>query len=132
MLPDKSLFKQQLLLSLANEWQKQICKIDKKKIVSIYFGGGTPALIGPKGIGTILNWIFTSKLQIAPDCEITLEANPENVTQPLMREFADTGINRVSIGVQSLDDSTLNVLERRHGAKVAVQAVERFIFRRYS
>ncbi len=89
--------------------------MEGKEIASVYFGGGTPFLFGPKAIGEIL-----------PKCsgEVTLEANPENITLELMREYKNVGINRVSIGVQSLDDSSLSILGRNHGAKAAIKAIE--------
>ncbi len=124
VLPDKSNLKRQLLHSIELEWSSHLSKLKGKEIVSIYFGGGTPTLLSPEQIGSILDWIHSCGIACAPDCEITLEANPENVSVQLMKEFLKAGINRVSIGVQSLDDSTLNTLERRHGAKTAISAIE--------
>jgi len=94
-------------------------QIRGQKIVSIYFGGGTPALIGPEAIATILSWI-PNRLH---DIEITLEANPENVTIDLMKAYAAAGINRVSIGVQTLDDTLLLKLNRTHNADKAQEAI---------
>src|ERR1700722_14576204 len=76
VLPDKEEFKLQLLDALALEWQRQLPLLAGKEIVSIYFGGGTPSLFGPNAIGTILNWIQSS-VTLSPQCEITIEANPE-------------------------------------------------------
>jgi oxygen-independent coproporphyrinogen-3 oxidase len=87
-----------------------------KKIASIYFGGGTPSLLGPEKIETILNWTKRNG-------EITLEANPDDVTLEQMKAFKDAGINRVSLGIQSLDNPLLKTLGRLHTAQKAVEAV---------
>lgn len=87
-----------------------------KKPLTIYFGGGTPSLLTPQQIAEILSWIPHDK-----GIEITLECNPENVED--LQEFAAIGINRVSMGVQSLDDSQLQTLTRRHDAQKAIHAI---------
>lgn len=119
VLPDKADLKKKLLESLALEWKQNLSKLNDKNIVSIYFGGGTPSLFGPEAIGEILSWI-----PFPESCEITLEANPHEITLPLMQQFAKAGINRVSIGVQSLDDVTLKILGREHSAKKAIESIE--------
>lgn len=83
---------------------------------SIYFGGGTPYLLGPDNIKRIL--------AICPSArEITLEANPEDITFETMKEFQKAGINRVSIGVQSFDETLLTFLGRNHSGEKAKEAV---------
>lgn len=114
---NKTESKELLLHALRLEWELERSKLDGKKIVSIYFGGGTPSLFGPEALYKILKWIDPS------DCEITLEANPEEITLPLMQAFAAIGINRVSIGVQSLHDPTLQTLGRKHSAQKAIDAI---------
>ncbi len=118
VVPDKQEFKDKLLKALKTEWERWALELSGKNIVSIYFGGGTPLLFGPKAIETILSWISPSA-----SAEITLEANPENVTKELMQAFKHTGINRVSLGVQSLDDSSLAILGRTHASKTAKNAI---------
>lgn len=88
------------------------------KPLSIYFGGGTPSLLGSDKIKEILSWI-----DYAEPCEITLEANPEHLTLELMQSYADAGINRVSLGVQSFDATHLLQLTRRHTPNLAEQAI---------
>ncbi len=83
---------------------------------SIYFGGGTPYLLGPNNIKRILNVTGESK-------EITLEANPEDITPEGMIAYKEAGINRVSIGVQTFDDALLKFLGRNHSGEKAKQAV---------
>ena len=98
------------------EW---LPKISQKELVSIYFGGGTPSLLGSENISKILRQI-PYRLD---DIEITLEANPENITKDLMRAYRDTGINRVSLGIQAFDDGLLNGLGRVHHAKKGQDAI---------
>lgn len=95
-----------------------------KRVVSIYFGGGTPTLFAPKGIALILDVVRQSGLGIAPRCEITIEANPEDSSAVLFRSLLALGVNRLSLGVQSLDDRSLQTLERTHSAQKAVGAIQ--------
>ena len=115
---DKQSLKDLLLSSLQKEWDLYKDKLVGKRVVSIYFGGGTPILFGPEAIRTVLSWISRPSV-----CEITLEANPENISLELMQAYHSVGINRVSIGVQSLDDHLLKVLGRRHSAQKAIQGI---------
>jgi len=124
VLPNLDAYHTQLLEALAIEWQKAIPLLKNQTIVSIYFGGGTPSLFGPLNIQTILQWIQKSGLAIDEHCEITLEANPESFTRELARDFFQAGINRLSLGVQSLDSSSLLTLGREHNANQAILAIE--------
>ncbi len=117
VIPDKESHKTQYIKALHQEWQLRAPFLLDQKFTSIYFGGGTPALLGPQKISHILSW-----MNHLPQ-EITLEANPENVTQKGMEAFCQSGVNRVSLGVQSLDDHLLKTLSRQHNAKRAKQAV---------
>ena len=92
-------------------------------LTSIFFGGGTPSLMPPALVSTLLDeaehlWGFE------PGIEITLEANPSSVEAAKFAELALAGVNRVSLGVQSLRDDVLRFLGRLHGADEAVKAVE--------
>ena len=108
--------------ALYKEWDLRKAAFANKNLVSIYFGGGTPTKLKPSEIASLLEKI-SSSASLAPDCEITLEANPEDVTLEAMRAYAKAGINRVSLGVQSLVDSELQLLKRQHSAKGALDAV---------
>ncbi len=110
--------------ALQQEWQLKRPLLEGKEIVSIYFGGGTPALLGSEPLREILRWIQESNLQIAKECEITLEVNPEEASPLLFAEFLALGINRLSLGIQSLDDSCLRRLGRTHTALQARRAIE--------
>jgi putative oxygen-independent coproporphyrinogen III oxidase len=90
---------------------------------SVFFGGGTPSLMDPDLVEAIIdrigvNWRFSN------DPEITLEANPTSVEFGRFSAFAAAGVNRVSIGVQSLDDRGLRMLGRKHSATEAIKAIE--------
>lgn len=100
------------------EWQRHAPLLENRSIASIYFGGGTPALLGPSKIQQILSWIPHGNI------EITLEANPENISFDLISEYKEAGVNRISIGVQSLDKNELSILSRQHSANKAIQSIE--------
>ncbi len=106
------------------EWQRQCLLMQGKQLVSIYFGGGTPSLLSPSAVEQLLDTIRKGPVEIAENCEISLEANPENVSISHMQALRSAGINRISLGVQSLDDSSLEILERGHAAKKALDAID--------
>lgn len=94
-----------------------------KRIVSLYFGGGTPTKITAEEYAPLFAALYNSFLEIDPDCEITLEANPEDVSFERMKSYRALGFNRVSIGLQSLQPSELITLGRNHSAERAVEAL---------
>jgi putative oxygen-independent coproporphyrinogen III oxidase len=104
-----------------------------RTVSTIFFGGGTPSLMDPRTVGAILDAIGRH-WTIAPDVEITLEANPTSVEAARFRGYRAAGVNRVSLGVQSLDDGVLKQLGRLHTAREALDAVAvaREIFPRFS
>jgi oxygen-independent coproporphyrinogen-3 oxidase len=104
-----------------------------RTVSSIFFGGGTPSLMQPGTVSAVLDAI-ARHWSVAPDAEITLEANPTSVEAERFRGYRSAGINRVSLGVQALDDRVLAELGRLHTAKeaLAAVAVARQTFDRYS
>lgn len=94
-----------------------------RTVTSIFFGGGTPSLMEAQTVGTILEAI-ASNWTLAPDAEITLEANPQSVDASRFVDYRSAGINRVSLGVQSLDDNELRFLGRLHNSAEAMKAIE--------
>jgi oxygen-independent coproporphyrinogen-3 oxidase len=104
-----------------------------RTVSSIFFGGGTPSLMHPSSVQAILDCIG-KHWTIAADAEVTLEANPTSVEAKRFQGFRSAGVNRVSLGVQALDDAALKQLGRLHTAQEALDAVAiaRSIFRRYS
>lgn len=123
VIPDKASYKSQFLKGLKLEWDRWLPFFKGKTITSIYFGGGTPALIGPPAISEILSWIKGHVSFTTDPIEITLEANPEDVTRALMSDYARAGINRISIGLQTLDDRLLKILGRIHDSTKGINAV---------
>ena len=108
-------------------------RVPGRMVSSVFFGGGTPSLMQPSSVEAILNAI-AKHWRIAPDAEITLEANPTSVEAERFRGYRAAGVNRVSLGVQALDDVALKELGRLHSAAEALAAiaVARKHFERYS
>jgi putative oxygen-independent coproporphyrinogen III oxidase len=108
-------------------------RVPDRTVSTIFFGGGTPSLMQPKTVAALLEAI-ARHWRIAPDAEITLEANPTSVEAERFRGYRTAGVNRVSLGVQALDDRVLSQLGRMHTAKEALAAVDvaRRVFARYS
>jgi oxygen-independent coproporphyrinogen-3 oxidase len=94
----------------------------RRPIHSIFFGGGTPSLMSAEQVASILT-AASDRFDLLPGCEITLEANPGECTVERLDHFRAAGVNRLSIGVQSLNDATLRALSRRHSADEARAAV---------
>jgi oxygen-independent coproporphyrinogen-3 oxidase len=89
---------------------------------SIYLGGGTPSLLPPEAVARLVR-MLRSRFRIENGAEVTLEANPEDVAPPAVRAWRDAGVNRVSVGVQSLSDTELAAVGRRHDAARARAAL---------
>jgi oxygen-independent coproporphyrinogen-3 oxidase len=95
----------------------------ERPVTSVFFGGGTPSLMAPETVAAVIARVGDS-WRLAPDAEITLEANPTSVEAGRFAAYRAAGVNRVSLGVQSLNDDALGFLGRRHSAREAIQAVE--------
>ena len=93
-----------------------------RKVYTVFFGGGTPSLLGGESVEAILDCV-RMLLPLAPDAEITLEANPGTVEAARFTGFRQAGVNRLSLGVQSLDDRMLAALGRIHSADEARRAI---------
>jgi len=91
-------------------------------VSSVFFGGGTPSLMSGGAVEGVLDAI-ARLWRVAPEVEITLEANPNSVEQRRFRDYRAAGVNRVSIGVQALDGSALTALGRLHGVEEAKAAI---------
>jgi oxygen-independent coproporphyrinogen-3 oxidase len=104
-----------------------------RTVGSVFFGGGTPSLMAPETVAAAMQAIAAG-WRLAPDAEVTLEANPTSVEAGRFRGYRDAGVNRLSLGVQALDDDDLKALGRLHGVAEAVAAFEvaRAIFPRVS
>ena len=97
-------------------------KTKGRRLDSVFFGGGTPSLMPPAIAGALLD-ALAGYWSLAPDLEITLEANPSSVEAQKFADFRAAGVNRVSVGVQSLDNDALRFLGRAHSATDAIQAI---------
>ena len=119
--------------AFAREIATTAARTGKRDVTSIFLGGGTPSLMQPRTVGAILEAIG-KHWQIADGAEVTLEANPTSVEATRFRGYRAAGVNRVSLGVQALDDASLKTLGRLHTAKEALDAVAiaRKQFERYS
>ena len=109
--------------AVIQEWQAYQSQWRKQDIRTIYIGGGTPSLLSIESLQhllhSILNSINTSRIQ-----EITIEANPGDITSDKIQAWRSIGINRLSIGIQSFNDRLLQLVGRRHTAQEAIQAVK--------
>lgn len=104
-----------------------------RTVTSIFFGGGTPSLMDPQTIETVID-TAQRFWHLSNDCEITLEANPTSIEINKFKAFRQAGVNRVSVGVQSFDNEQLAFLGREHTADDAMRALDtaRAVFDRYS
>lgn len=116
-------YKKSFLEAILTEIKRNLIKLKNREIVSIYFGGGTPSLLGHDFFEEILNFIF-SNATVKSNCEITIETNPEDVTLEKFKKFKKIKINRVSIGVQSFDDFLLKKIGRNHSSQDSIIAIE--------
>ncbi|MEM7680268.1 MAG: radical SAM family heme chaperone HemW [Pseudomonadota bacterium] len=102
-------------------------------VKSIYFGGGTPSLMSPSTVEAVITTV-QKEWRVANDIEITIEANPTSVEVGKFEDFRSSGVNRVSLGVQALDDSVLQFFGRAHDKAQALKAIEtaKFVFDRWN
>lgn len=112
----------ELLEAMHRELDERAGYLTDRRIRTLYFGGGTPSLCTPEALQALLD--HAARLY---DCsaveEITLEANPDDLTEEYLAALSRTQVNRLSIGIQSLDDACLKLMNRRHTAVQAIEAV---------
>ncbi|MET0277420.1 MAG: radical SAM family heme chaperone HemW [Pseudorhodoplanes sp.] len=115
------------------EMETMAARTGSREVTSIFFGGGTPSLMKPETVAAILDGV-ARHWSVASDVEVSLEANPTSVEAERFRGFRSAGVNRVSLGVQALDDIALKELGRLHTAEEAMKAVgiARAVFDRFS
>src|SRR5581483_7084366 len=124
---------QRFAQAFGREIETTAARVPGRQVTSIFLGGGTPSLMQPQTVGAILDAIG-KQWRVAPDVEVTLEANPTSVEATRFAGYRSAGVNRVSLGVQALNDSSLKALGRMHSAREALDAVAiaRRSFERYS
>ena len=113
----------QYVATLERDLEAQSGDVRGRPIISIFFGGGTPSLFPPEAIGRVLE-AARRHLEVAPDCEITLEANPGTVERGRFAGYREAGVNRVSLGAQSFDARQLETLGRIHSPAETTRAAE--------
>ncbi len=111
------------LQALIRDIEMESSLVHDRSITSIFFGGGTPSLFGENSIATIIETLERT-IGIERDAEITLEANPGTAEAGRFKGYRQIGVNRLSIGVQSFDDATLNRIGRIHGGSEALAAID--------
>jgi putative oxygen-independent coproporphyrinogen III oxidase len=109
--------------ALLNDLDQQLELADGRPISTIFFGGGTPSLFSAAAIDQILKGV-RSRVSVGDDCEITLESNPGSAEAEKYKAYKEAGVNRLSIGIQSFDDSQLSHLGRIHSSDEAKAAID--------
>lgn len=119
--------------SLVRALETEAARTPGRRVDSIFFGGGTPSLMPPETVAAVIETV-ARLWTLAPDAEVTLEANPTSVEAGRFRAYADGGVNRVSMGVQALNDPDLKALGRMHSVAEARSAfdIARLAFDRVS
>lgn len=110
-----------LIDAIAKDMEAHARRFGRREAASLFFGGGTPSLLSGGEIARLID-AASRAFTLAADCEITLEANPED--HHSFAEHAAAGVNRFSIGAQALDDAALKALGRKHDAEAAIRAVD--------
>lgn len=124
---DKDELIEKYIDTVINQWRFHVetqQDIVGKKLRSIFFGGGTPNLIEAKYLVRIIEAVKSSSGSIASNCEITVESNPDQISLSQMQTYANGGVNRISVGVQSTNQDVLNYLGRKHRADKISQAID--------
>lgn len=112
-----------LIESIIRDIESSYEKINGRRFISIYFGGGTPSLVKAKMIEKIISHLENKNL-IQNNAEISFEFNPNEINNKYLDSICSIGINRLSIGIQSFDNKTLNSLERNHDENKSIEALE--------
>lgn len=108
--------------ALTRELALRVPERQSEDVHTLYFGGGTPSRLGPDGVARAVNAV-RERFALSDDAEVTLEANPEDITVDAVRAWRAAGINRLSIGMQSFNDQVLTWMHRVHDAEMARRAV---------
>ncbi|VFR16437.1 Radical SAM family enzyme, similar to coproporphyrinogen III oxidase, oxygen-independent, clustered with nucleoside-triphosphatase RdgB [plant metagenome] len=109
--------------ALRRDLEQALPSVWGRQVISVFIGGGTPSLLSAAGVDELLA-MLRACLNLLPDAEITLEANPGATEAARLRDFAASGVNRISLGIQSFDDAQLKALGRVHDAGQARAAID--------
>lgn len=110
--------------ALSRELARRADEADGRHLATVYLGGGTPSQLAPDELERLLAAVYDA-YAVALDAEVTIEANPDDLTPDYVAALAALPVNRVSLGVQTFDDDALRLLRRRHSGSQATAAVER-------
>lgn len=119
----KELPEQDYLDALQADLEQALPLIWGRQVISVFIGGGTPSLLSAGALDRMLA-MFRAYLNLLPDAEVTLEANPGTAEAGRFADYAASGVNRISLGIQSFDDRALKALGRIHDARQARAAIE--------
>lgn len=113
--------KEAYVRALCRELEERKDYVDNERIDTIYWGGGTPSQLDKADFEKIFSYIY-KVYEVSPDAEITLEANPDDLTAEYIDMLRSLPFNRLSMGIQTFDEATLRLLQRRHTARQAIEA----------
>ncbi|MFA8433937.1 MAG: radical SAM family heme chaperone HemW [Marinifilaceae bacterium] len=116
--------KDEMLTCLLKELELRRKYLDGEEVETIYFGGGTPSVYSPREIESMIGFI-RNNFAVKNDAEITIEANPDDLTGSYLKGLAESAVNRLSIGIQSFHDEDLILMNRRHTGREAIDTVKR-------
>ena len=109
--------------ALSNELHTWASALGHPRVNTVFLGGGTPSMLSPKQMNDLFT-LIRAEFAVQKDAEVSAEVNPDDVTVERMTGFLEAGLNRISIGVQSFDDTELQILGRRHNVTQALKAFE--------
>ena len=115
-------YRTEIIVQMVNEIELRKNYLPENKINTIYFGGGTPSILNEEEMNLLLNSIH-NKFSVSENAEITLEANPDDLSIEKLKMLKRAGINRLSIGIQSFRDEDLKWMNRAHNSAQAIEAV---------
>lgn len=105
------------------ELTRRAPELGRRELRSVFFGGGTPSLWTPGELGRVLSAVIAAAGRAAPNLEVTVECNPSSLDEERARALLEVGVNRLSVGVQGLDEARLHFLGRLHGPEGGLSAV---------
>lgn len=119
-------YREEMIQSIQREMEMRSAFFtsEEQPVQTLYFGGGTPSLLSFKELDDLTNSLWKT-FNIVSDAEVTLEANPDDMSEAFIQHLRNTPVNRLSIGIQSLDEKDLQYLHRAHNAQQAITSVER-------
>jgi len=122
-IPESGLPEAEYLAALRRDLEQSLPSIWGRPVHTVFIGGGTPSLLSAAGMDTLLA-MLRACLNLWPDAEITVEANPGTADAARLRDYAASGVNRISLGIQSFHDASLQKLGRIHDARQARAAID--------